>query len=717
MELEAQYIGQVKKSQQFEESNFTIKATAQSFAILSSGMYSNKIRAIVRELSTNAYDSHVQAGKADVPFDIYFPNQYVPVFKIRDYGISIPHEDMQEVYCSFFGSTKTNTNTLNGAFGLGSKAFFSYVHSANITTYIDGVQRMYVAMLSEQGLPTLNFLGECETSEPNGLEIQLPVDSGDFYAFQTEASILQHFPTKPQVHGIRGFSWDQYEETYHSSIKGDGWRINKESNRHSAVMGYIAYPIDASELTEIAAQVLYDWGYSGSLEISFEIGEFAITPSREQISYTEKTKQVISEKVIRIRGELAALIQAEVDKQSSYIDACKLYIDEKNRFISDILSKSYWQDRKLGAYFVLKNVQEKFTEYSATKNTKGSFSVNRDGDKITRIKIRDFYTSSIEFYYADMGNKSANILRNYLRQEARDSGSPKYAILISPPKKYKDHSNLGVIGFPIEKIKLVSEIVDKVKKIEKEPRVNLSTSILQLQSISYGRYQYQFWNKVHDLDIEEGGLWIPINGHDLWEVEGFTLSSISFTFKLLRSENPDITVYGVRKRMHKKFEEHPKWTRFDKQAFLALEKFIEYDKLTQAINYSLVSKLSEYPVRYNLSKYVSMFKYAKVSPEFKELHNKILALDLDVDENALYYGREYREKLEKLASIDSKLADTIKERLDISFYKLDFNKLPSLLNDLEKRYPLISYVLNSYEIYDSTINHMANYIKNAEDTL
>ena len=51
----------IERSGNFEESNYTIEATAKAFSILSDQLYSNKIRAVIRELSTNAYDSHVDA--------------------------------------------------------------------------------------------------------------------------------------------------------------------------------------------------------------------------------------------------------------------------------------------------------------------------------------------------------------------------------------------------------------------------------------------------------------------------------------------------------------------------------------------------------------------------------------------------------------------------------------------------------------------------------
>ena len=104
----------VEKSGNFEESKFSIEASSKAFFILSDGLYSNKILAVVRELSTNAYDSHVEANKADVPFDVHLPTPLKPVFFIRDYGTSMNHDNCMQLYTTYFRSTRNNSNDAVG---------------------------------------------------------------------------------------------------------------------------------------------------------------------------------------------------------------------------------------------------------------------------------------------------------------------------------------------------------------------------------------------------------------------------------------------------------------------------------------------------------------------------------------------------------------------------------------------------------------------------
>ena len=48
--------------------NFTIKTSSKAFKILSDNLYADKVSAVIREYSTNAYDAHVEADCADKPF-------------------------------------------------------------------------------------------------------------------------------------------------------------------------------------------------------------------------------------------------------------------------------------------------------------------------------------------------------------------------------------------------------------------------------------------------------------------------------------------------------------------------------------------------------------------------------------------------------------------------------------------------------------------------
>ena len=170
-----------------EIGEFRIRNSAKAFNILSSGLYANKIRAIIRELSCNAVDSHIAAGKQDTPFDVHLPNQLEPWFSIRDYGTGLNHDQVTNIYTTYFESTKTNSNDFIGALGLGSKSPFSYTDNFTVTAIQNGRKGIYSAFINDVGVPSIALMNEEQVTEPNGVEVKFSVnDRYDFHKFEEE---------------------------------------------------------------------------------------------------------------------------------------------------------------------------------------------------------------------------------------------------------------------------------------------------------------------------------------------------------------------------------------------------------------------------------------------------------------------------------------------------------------------------------------------------
>lgn len=96
------------------------------FNILSKSYYSRKIDSIVREVTSNCFDSHVEAGIDDPViiekrYDVE-NNIYNIVFK--DVGIGMNPDRMYNIFNNWFTSTKRESNDYIGAFGLTKKVTF-----------------------------------------------------------------------------------------------------------------------------------------------------------------------------------------------------------------------------------------------------------------------------------------------------------------------------------------------------------------------------------------------------------------------------------------------------------------------------------------------------------------------------------------------------------------------------------------------------------------
>ena len=142
------------------EKTFKIQANSRAFQILSSNLYANKIKAVIRELSCNALDSHVAAGRVGTPFDVHLPSNMEPYFSVQDYGLGLTHDQIMSIYTTYFESNKTGTNDLIGGLGLGSKSPFSYASSFDVTSTHDGVARSYAMFINEVGHPSVAYMGD-----------------------------------------------------------------------------------------------------------------------------------------------------------------------------------------------------------------------------------------------------------------------------------------------------------------------------------------------------------------------------------------------------------------------------------------------------------------------------------------------------------------------------------------------------------------------------
>ena len=128
---------------------YSIKASAKAFKILSDGLYSDKVKAPIRELSTNAYDAHVANGNADSPFDVHLPSVAEPWFAIRDYGIGMSKHELQTTYTTYFDSNKTHSNDFVGCMGLGSKTPFTLSDAFTVTSVKDNKKTTVINYLDE----------------------------------------------------------------------------------------------------------------------------------------------------------------------------------------------------------------------------------------------------------------------------------------------------------------------------------------------------------------------------------------------------------------------------------------------------------------------------------------------------------------------------------------------------------------------------------------
>ena len=345
---------------------FKIEATGKAFTILSSALYQYKVKAVVREIGCNAYDAHIDAKNTQTPFHVSLPTKEDPHFKVRDFGVGLAKDKFVDVYTTYFGSSKSDSNDHTGGLGLGSKTPFIMSKTFTVHSYYDGIEYMWHSYVNDNGEPDITLLLEKETTEPNGLHVIVPIGQGLsdteknalYREFRQEAeTIYQWFDVQPQVtangtpisikprlHGAN----TKYDVIKLKGVENTRVYFEKEhskasqSNEILIKMGNVVYPYKLSEVRNLdrfggniqTTQSLITYlTVSGRLNncnvplvLEVGMGDVDIAPSRESLSLTNTTEVTIINAMVRFVDMFFEQLQSNIDNaKSTYEKYMNLY--------------------------------------------------------------------------------------------------------------------------------------------------------------------------------------------------------------------------------------------------------------------------------------------------------------------------------------------------------------------------------------------------------
>lgn len=297
----------------FPTSDFAIGDVAFIVDMFADKVYSNKERAVIRELSCNAHDSHIIAGTQHIPFRVHLPTMLEPFFSVRDYGTGLSDDEVRNIFAGIGISTKRNNNNLIGCFGIGSLSPYSLADSFMVKSYYNGKLRTYTCYRDERRKPVVAMLSEQDTDERNGLEVSLTVNNRSS-EFKTEAVNVFKFwqGTMPELNDQEVVTECEIGKKSYDLI-GDDFAVSSTSGSMHAVMGNIAYKIPF-ELDEFCCR-----GY-----INFNLGELEFDTARENLTMTPKVKSAIKEKSARIRAELLKIAVEKIESLDTPFKRAKM---------------------------------------------------------------------------------------------------------------------------------------------------------------------------------------------------------------------------------------------------------------------------------------------------------------------------------------------------------------------------------------------------------
>lgn len=648
-------------------SKFYIGNTAIMLGIVRSKMYSNKIKTVVQEYSSNARDAHREVGKETTPIQITLPNKFEPTIKIQDFGPGITPDRMENVFLAYGNSTKRDSNKQTGGFGLGAKSGFSLSDSFTIVTVTDelgyNVKRTYIAIIDSTQEGEMNLVGEEDTNDPTGTTIILACNEDQFTKFEEcLRDVASFWDVKPIVTGIPNFEWHKFEV----DLAGSNWKVHFKQyyggygTKHWAILDGIPYPIERQDEYTEHFDRLGKW----EIHLLFKSCELDVTANREGLDYNPKTIEKIKNVYDNCLVEIEASVQKEIEKCETYFEAAIKHEKCKENFKLD-LENVTWKGHKLETSFDLNAYVHQFSMkdvYSRRSRSENKKLCNYDcnginlkeqvaiviNDEMHLNENRGTAPRNKMITLINLGYKNIYVINSYLEPVAENKAKAQLILDLIPEKLIK-----------------LSTVV-KTKRPRSPNGSSVSNPVCYVKRYNQSGYNYNYnsyWSGTNlTLNDKEKRVYVEIdfkspqvNGR---EVNGYTIEKLRTALGLKE-------LYGISIKHKDKIKGG--WVKIDDAIVAALEKYASSSACKDTSEWALENVYNEMLCKIirsgNLDKDGIAYKYLKAS-------DKAVKIDSIIAHN--------------IASLRPYCSKTI----DITL-KEDSLNLESLSKEFAKKYPLI----------------------------
>lgn len=371
------------RSAAYPSRTFSMDQTPEAFMALS-GLYSDRVLAVVREIGTNARDAHIEAGKPEAPFHVHLPNINDSSFWVRDFGVSLPvrvatgeiefdpetgdpidntvtelvgnyaevteyinalieeadsyeelpdgslmidgvkHQIIDEamvLYTTYFRSTKRETNEQTGQLGLGSKSPFTITDSFQVRVFFRGEVRQYSLNINDHGIPEVNLIDALTVPTSEPDGVEVRLDVKYSDIYAFERSAK----TVYRDFDVRPVVLDDYGNP--TNLEYDEYDKFLEGdgwfmahNLHNTYVRMGGVRYPVDVSTEGITEINRKL-LSMKLMIDCPLGAFDIIPSREAPKYTKKTIAFLNARLDEIRENAEERIRTTLDQSENLWEA------------------------------------------------------------------------------------------------------------------------------------------------------------------------------------------------------------------------------------------------------------------------------------------------------------------------------------------------------------------------------------------------------------
>ena len=304
-------------------------------SLLTEKLYSYPIESFIREIVSNAYDSHIEAGSDEpVLITIEYAKSDKYEISIRDYGVGLSPERFEMIYKNIGSSSKRESNDYIGCLGIGRFAGLAVSGMCTIISYYNGTKDVYV-MYKDEGTVHIDRVSSSKTGEKNGLSVSCVIDNNYSNSDAIKRGILDiaYFPQIYVHNETRIPIPENFNKRKVIKHKSYAYILSEDCTKHK---DGITAPFDFGELsTGIRYEVLYGnvlypvnipapkppktfLPAGREFVLRFDIGELDITPSREALQMTKKTVNALYKKIAEYNKEILDTMKGRFKEFSDF---------------------------------------------------------------------------------------------------------------------------------------------------------------------------------------------------------------------------------------------------------------------------------------------------------------------------------------------------------------------------------------------------------------
>ena len=385
-----------------ETANFKMAVNGPLMRNMLTNIYSNKEKTVVRELMANAFDAHAASSSAE-PISVALPASLDPTFVVRDYGVGMSHEFVMELFSTIGHSTKANSNSMTGMFGVGSKSPLAICDTFTVRCFDapgwngaphmhangkddlneTGRIRLYAISFNDNDIPQIHHTfdvlpKEKDRIERGGVEVKVPIKP-EIRAKVLRGLTEQHFCWFDKAVEFEG-AFDEIKGRLFTSVtklaedfylaSGDSQNTYGDWNVYVR-QGFAVYPADQHLLTDMSAEakktLMSLCKHKGrAVMIDLPIGTADVTMARENLQYNatsiSNVSTIINERTEAFRKKLVEAVGDARDFRTAFNRLCDGAFTGK-------INKDDFAGRKAAANLlslVTREIQDNYDTWHAT---------------------------------------------------------------------------------------------------------------------------------------------------------------------------------------------------------------------------------------------------------------------------------------------------------------------------------------------------------------